>query len=243
MFKREIASRRADGVWRIGDYLVSVSQSRAPIDASEGGDRTDAFVCPDGTLHLCVLDACGHGAIAERVATFAMNALRVVLCSGASPSETLSRLERLLVHLEEGDRTLMTAIIVSIDASTRELVYASAGHVDAILLDARGHRHLAATGPILGLPEAIEICDSRVSFASARSLVVPTDGIVDSRASGDVDRTLGTSGLSAMSHALASRAGALSASRLMVEARRRAGGAFLDDAAVLVSDFEMSPSW
>ena len=76
----------------------------------------------------------------------------------------------------------MTAILVSLDSSTRSLAYASAGHVPGYVLDARGQTK--AVLPSTDLPLGIDLAS--VFSASAAIPLEPgdlvlllTDGIVE----------------------------------------------------------------
>lgn len=122
----------SDGRWCFCEEMALVSPHVAPIGPSPGGDRADAFVCLAGALHLRVLDACGHGAGAARVATFAQNALRVLICGGDGPGAALATLDRLLTHLEIESCRFVTAFVASLDASNRVSRYGSAGHLTGI---------------------------------------------------------------------------------------------------------------
>jgi serine phosphatase RsbU (regulator of sigma subunit)/anti-sigma regulatory factor (Ser/Thr protein kinase)/anti-anti-sigma regulatory factor len=118
----------------------------APDEELAGGDWFDAVPRPDGTVVLAVGDVVGHG----QSASVAMGQLRSVLLAqlraGAGIVEALSHLDSFADSVPAARRA--TVVIVSLDQSTGEIVYCTAGHPPPLLLspDDQDVRYLPPTG-------------------------------------------------------------------------------------------------
>ena len=162
-----------EGVEIAAHYRAGVSNTTV------GGDWYDVVRRPDGILHLTVGDVAGRGIDAAVTMSQLRNAFRAYALDHVSPAAVVRRLSR---HV--GDDGMATMVCATYDPYTRELAYASAGHLPPLLVDpaagtvARLER--SSSGP-LGwlLPNAPG--DERVAVPPDITLALYTDGLVERR--------------------------------------------------------------
>ncbi|AZP22529.1 GAF domain-containing protein [Streptomyces aquilus] len=149
-----------------------------------GGDWYDAFLQPDGSLLAVIGDVTGHGLHAAVVMGQLRTALRAYAVETDSPAEILTRLHRMLGHLQP--ELYATAMIARFRPGEPEVVWASAGHPPAVVRDADGSVRVLETRPgvMLGIPMPFVYTDHRADLPVGSSLVLYTDGLVERRALG-----------------------------------------------------------
>ncbi|MER7515513.1 GAF domain-containing SpoIIE family protein phosphatase [Streptomyces sp. NPDC126499] len=149
-----------------------------------GGDWYDAFVQPDGGLLAVIGDVTGHGMHAAVVMGQLRTALRAYAVEDSSPAAILTKLHRMLGHLEP--ELYATAMIARFGPDGSEVVWASAGHPPAVVRAADGSVRVLDTKPgvMLGLPVPFTYQDHRADLPPGSSLVLYTDGLVERRAEG-----------------------------------------------------------
>ncbi|PWI18020.1 phosphatase [Streptomyces sp. Act143] len=149
-----------------------------------GGDWYDAFLQPDGSLLAVIGDVTGHGLHAAVVMGQLRTALRAYAVENDSPGEILTRLHRMLGHLQP--ELYATAMIARFRPGDPEVVWASAGHPPAVVRGADGSVRVLETRPgvMLGIPMPFVYTDHRVDLPVGSSLVLYTDGLVERRARG-----------------------------------------------------------
>ncbi|HNV00212.1 MAG: SpoIIE family protein phosphatase [Verrucomicrobia bacterium] len=158
-----------------------IAGSSFPADEA-GGDYFDYIEMPEAGLGIVVGDVAGHGMGPALIMAETRAYLRIVAFNHQRPCEALTRANRVLADdLGQSDR-FVTVFFARIDAATRTLLYSSAGHPAAYLLDASGglKRRLARTGPALGLDEDTRYQDAPgVTLDAGDLLVVLTDGVTE----------------------------------------------------------------
>jgi serine phosphatase RsbU (regulator of sigma subunit) len=151
-----------------------------PADAT-GGDYFDFLALPGDRVGIAVGDVCGHG-IASALLMVELRAyLRAFAQKSSDVGEILSLTNNALVSDMELDR-YATLIFCCLDISTRNLIYASAGHTPGYILDAAGEvrRTLHSTDIPLGfMPDHIFCCSSPLRLEPGEILALLTDGITD----------------------------------------------------------------
>ncbi|MER6346027.1 PP2C family protein-serine/threonine phosphatase [Streptomyces sp. NPDC001595] len=152
-----------------------------------GGDWYDAFLQPDGSLLAVIGDVTGHGLHAAVVMGQLRTALRAYAIESNSPGEILTRLHRMLRHLQP--ELYATAMIARFRPGEPQVVWSSAGHPPAVVRGADGTVRVLDTKPgvMLGIPVEYEYEDHRADLPVGSSLVLYTDGLVERRAEG-IDR-------------------------------------------------------
>ncbi|MYT03492.1 MULTISPECIES: GAF domain-containing SpoIIE family protein phosphatase, partial [Streptomyces] len=149
-----------------------------------GGDWYDAFLQPDGSLLAVIGDVTGHGLHAAVVMGQLRTALRAYAVENATPGEILTRLHRMLGHLQPD--LYATALIARFRPGEPEVVWASAGHPPAVVRGADGTVRVleAKPGVMLGIPLPYVYKDHRADLPPGSSLVLYTDGLVERRGQG-----------------------------------------------------------
>ncbi|MFF3348908.1 PP2C family protein-serine/threonine phosphatase [Streptomyces sp. NPDC002779] len=149
-----------------------------------GGDWYDAFLQPDGSLLAVIGDVTGHGLHAAVVMGQLRTALRAYAVESTSPGDILTRLHRMLRHLQP--ELYATAMIARFRPDEPEVVWASAGHPPAVVRGADGTVRIldAQPGVMLGIPVNCEYKDHRTELPAGSSMVLYTDGLVERRAEG-----------------------------------------------------------
>jgi PAS domain S-box-containing protein len=147
-------------------------------EARIGGDWYDALVVADGRIVISVGDVAGSGLHAAVLMSNVRQVIRGAAHVYADP----------MMMFEIADRTLrsedalcfVTAFVGVIDPVRRTMLYASAGHVPALLRTADGHvRELAAPGLPLGCRDLGSSESRTVMLSPGACLLLYTDGLVE----------------------------------------------------------------
>jgi len=175
---REIQHRLfPDAPPRIPGY--DIAGASFPADEA-GGDYFDYLPMLDGGLGIVVGDVAGHGMGPALIMAETRAYLRIVALNRHRPAEALTSANRVLSEdLLESDR-FVTVFFARLDPASRELVYSSAGHPPAFLLDRDGElkRRLPRTERALGLREDTQYQDApALRLDPGDLLVVLTDGV------------------------------------------------------------------
>lgn len=155
-----------------------------------GGDYFDFIPTTDDSIMIVVGDVSGHGMgpamrVAEsraylRALTDTWAHLRALAKSHVDPGEILTHLNRLL-STDDYDG-FMSMFFCRVDATSRKLVYASAGHPGYVINPSGETSILAATGIALGAVEdAIIVTIPEVILGEGDVVVIPTDGIYETQ--------------------------------------------------------------
>jgi anti-sigma regulatory factor (Ser/Thr protein kinase)/GAF domain-containing protein len=163
----------ADGLELAGHYLAGGE------GVEVGGDWYDAVRRPDGITHLCVGDVSGKGIGAATVMSRLRHTFGVYAHDFASPAAIIRRMLR-----HAGSEEMVTVAVVSLDPYAGELVYSSAGHPPALLLD-RATRTVmrldGASAPPVGVAGPADVVEAKVSLPDRALLVLYTDGLIERR--------------------------------------------------------------
>jgi serine phosphatase RsbU (regulator of sigma subunit) len=149
-----------------------------------GGDWYDAFLQPDGSLLAVIGDVTGHGLHAAVVMGQLRTALRAYAVENASPAEILTRLHGMLRHLQP--ELYATAMIARFRPGDPEVVWASAGHLPAVVRGDDGTVRVldAKPGVMLGIPVPYVYADHQAELPAGSTLALYTDGLVERRSQG-----------------------------------------------------------
>ena len=176
-----------------GDDAEAVARYRPAAAAAEvGGDWYDAFTLDGGTLTLVIGDVAGH----DLQAAQRMGQLRSMLRALAfdrrePPAEVLRRLDDLVQSLGVAETaTCLYGLLEPADpeqpegeSGSRLFRWASAGHPPPLLITADGRAVLleSTSDLLLGVDLGVPRTDLSVRLASGSTLVLYTDGLVESR--------------------------------------------------------------
>jgi len=198
------------------------------------GDIAEVFPSANGCITVVVADVSGHGPLAARYAFYLRNALRALM-GETSPARILERINREFSrHLMDGrlNELFASMFFASVNAD-RVLTYASAGHDVGILIshDGRMHRHLRATGMLLGVDAGERYDEVALDVQPGDCLTLVTDGITDARNARGA--FFGTAGVARSAMRAVRSATHDPAAAVLSAARDFTGGTFADDASVV----------
>jgi sigma-B regulation protein RsbU (phosphoserine phosphatase) len=147
------------------------------------GDLYDVMRLDENHVGFYMADAVGHGMPAALLTMFIKNALltKQITTDGyrlVNPSETMARLNDVLVSQQLSHATFATAIYGLINTQTYELTFARGGHPSPLLMRASGEiETLDAEGSLLGIFENEKFSDRIVRLAPGDRLFTFTDGV------------------------------------------------------------------
>jgi len=147
-------------------------------EASIGGDWYDVLVVADGRIVISVGDVAGSGLNAAILMSNIRQVIRGAATVSADPMLVLDVADRTL--RSEHDDRMATAFVGVLDPSNRTMVYASAGHLPALVRAPDGTiSELNAPGLPLGY-RGMAVSESRTTILPEGSrLLLYTDGLVE----------------------------------------------------------------
>jgi len=153
-----------------------------PADKT-GGDYFDFISMPDGCIAIAIGDVIGHGIGAALIMAEMRAFLRVFTKMDNDPAKILKQLNKeLIADLQE--EQFVTLILARLDPRERTLMYASAGHVPAYLLNRSGKADyvMESTGLPLGFQKDLLIENSEpIKLTPDNIAVFFTDGIMEAQ--------------------------------------------------------------
>jgi len=146
-----------------------------------GGDFYDALPLSDHSLLLVVADVMGKGIPAAMFASITRSLVRALARQSQQPAELLGRLNKLLYAELSAVGMFITAQLVFVDLSRRELIAASAGHCPLLLLSTGSDpvRTLHTTGTPLGILPDMVCRQQTAPLARPGGLLLYTDGLTE----------------------------------------------------------------
>ncbi|WP_433064735.1 SpoIIE family protein phosphatase [Dactylosporangium sp. CS-033363] len=155
-------------------------------DDHVGGDWYDAIVLPGGRLALVIGDVCGHSLEAAATMSELRSMLRAFVADrDEPPSATLRRLDTACRALRQ--EIFATVVLARLDPAPGggfTLRWSNAGHPPPTLLaPGADPRLLAEHDLLLGVDPATPRHDHTVELAEGGTLLLYTDGLIESRTS------------------------------------------------------------
>lgn len=145
-----------------------------------GGDLYDWFHLPDGTVHITVVDALGHGVTSTRSALNVTHAVRTLALDGHPLASIIKRADEILTPLD--GELMATVLLVRINPATGELRVANGSHPPALLVRSDGRADfLNARGRGIGYPLSGSTRVLQTRMEPDDLLVLYTDGLTESR--------------------------------------------------------------
>ena len=234
--EREKMSREAQEARSIQQALLPKSSPFIPGFAVSGlsipagaigGDWYDFIDLGDGCWGLVLADVSGKGTAAALLMSATRAMLRSQAENSCTPSEVLTKLNKLLVEDFPSGR-FVTMVYAVLDPAKGTLTYANAGHLPPVLLDGAGAKFLQSE---MGLPLGIRhgsFSETTVQLPEQFRITLYSDGITE--ATGPDDEEYGLARLTAHLQ----RADACPET-LLEDVRAFANGAGLrDDATVIM---------
>lgn len=177
---RELEDALRPAPLEVDGLELAVHYEPAGTDAPTGGDLYDWFVLPDGTVHITVVDALGHGVTSTRSALNVTHAVRTLALEGHHLQSIVARTDEILLPF---DRSVMaTVLLARIDPASGELWVANGSHPPALLVRGDGTaRYLEARGRGIGFPMPGSDRLLTEKMAPGDLLLLYTDGLTESR--------------------------------------------------------------
>ncbi|MCY0939376.1 PP2C family protein-serine/threonine phosphatase [Streptomyces sp. H34-S4] len=159
---------------------LAVHYEPAGADTPTGGDLYDWFPLPDGTVHITVVDAVGHGVKSTRCAVNVTHAVRTLALEGHPLQSIVARTDEILMAF---DRELMaTVLLARLNPATGELFLANGSHPPALLVRTDGTaEYLELRGRGIGFPKAGSEKLRHAFLDPGDLLILYTDGLTESR--------------------------------------------------------------
>ena len=233
--EREKMSREAQEARSIQQALLPRSSPLIPGFAVSGvsipagaigGDWYDFLDLGDGRWGLVLADVSGKGTAAALLMSATRAMLRSLAETSCTPSEVLTKLNRLLVEDFPSGR-FVTMVYAVLDSNKGTLTYANAGHLPPLLVDATGARFLETE---MGLPLGIRtgsFSETTIPLGDKAKIALYSDGITE--ATNQRDEEYGPARLAA--HMLS---GGSCPERLVEDVRAFANGEGLHDDATVI---------
>ncbi|MFF5567555.1 PP2C family protein-serine/threonine phosphatase [Streptomyces sp. NPDC012623] len=159
---------------------LAVHYAPAGTDAPTGGDHYDWFTLPDGTIHITVVDALGHGVRSTRSALNVTHAVRTLALEGHPLQSIVARTHEILAPFDP--ELMATVLLARLDPATGELRLANGSHPPALVVRADGAaEYLEVRGRGVGYPLPGSERLLRTRLGEGDLLVLYTDGLVESR--------------------------------------------------------------
>jgi GAF domain-containing protein len=160
---------------------VRLAARYLPAERGLGGDWYDVFRLPAGSLGVAIGDVVGHGIEPAAEAVRLRNALRDAVLEGCAPREAVAALNR---HAAQHPGAYgSTVVYLELDAGSRRLRWASAGHLPGVVASAGEGEWLGiADGPPLGVSDGGAWPGAERMLAAGARVVLFTDGLIERRA-------------------------------------------------------------
>ena len=162
--------------------LHGVALAHAYLPASEvGGDFYDVLALEDGRLAVAVGDVAGHGVSSGLVMSMAKSALAVQVTFNPEVAAVFGTLNR-TVYQTARKRLLATLCYALLDPESRQLLYASAGHLFPYVVSPQGGvRALESIAYPLGVRGDLVVEPRQAQLAAGDILFLYSDGLVEAR--------------------------------------------------------------
>jgi PAS domain S-box-containing protein len=162
-----------------GGFVARYEPATPPLEV--GGDWYDVVSLPGDRAGIVVGDCVGRGLPAAAVMGQLRSACRALLLRDSSPSRVLMELDQFAAGV--AGAACSTVFCAILDPSTGSLIYSSAGHPPAIVIEPGGRRHLLDEGrsfPLAVRTGAIRT-DARFTIPPRATFLLYTDGLVERR--------------------------------------------------------------
>ncbi|MFH8570238.1 PP2C family protein-serine/threonine phosphatase [Streptomyces sp. NPDC017993] len=159
---------------------LAVHYAPADPDAPTGGDFYDWLLLPDGSVHITVVDALGHGVRSTRSALNVTHAVRTLALEGHPLESIVARTHDILAPFDPD--LMATVLLARIHPETGALRLANGSHPPALVVRADGTAdYLEVRGRGIGFPLPGSESVLQDTLHAGDLLVLYTDGLTESR--------------------------------------------------------------
>ncbi|WP_432142130.1 PP2C family protein-serine/threonine phosphatase [Streptomyces sp. bgisy084] len=164
----------------VGGMELAVHYAPADTDAPTGGDFYDWLLLPDGTVHITVVDALGHGVRSTRSALNVTHAVRTLALEGHPLESIVARTHDILAPFDPD--IMATVLLARIHPETGALRLANGSHPPALVVRADGSAgYLEVRGRGIGFPLPGSESVLEDTLHEGDLLMLYTDGLTESR--------------------------------------------------------------
>ncbi|MFG2892284.1 PP2C family protein-serine/threonine phosphatase [Streptomyces sp. NPDC048248] len=164
----------------VGGVDLAVHYAPADPDAPTGGDFYDWLLLPDGTVHITVVDALGHGVRSTRSALNVTHAVRTLALEGHPLESIVARTHDILAPFDP--ELMATVLLARIHPETGALRLANGSHPPALVVRADGTSdYLEVRGRGIGFPLPGSESVLEDTLHQGDLLMLYTDGLTESR--------------------------------------------------------------
>lgn len=167
---------------RVAGFELAVHYAPSEPDSPTGGDHYDWFVLPDGTVHITLVDAVGHGVTSTRDALTVTHAIRTLALEGHPFPDLIALAAHALATIEPD--LMATVLLARLDPATGDIAFANGSHPRPVLVTATGGTELLIP-PIVGRGVGFPAPGSRSlvhrTLAPDDLVIIYTDGLIESR--------------------------------------------------------------
>ena len=160
-------------------FEVATVYHPAVEDLEVGGDWHDAFRLPAGTIGIAVGDVVGRGLLAATAMGQLRSAVRALAGAGLEPAAVLRHLDTFVEQVSTA--RYATLAYAEVDPHTREVTFASAGHLPPVIFDAANEPYLYMEGRSTPLGVTSPRPDATFTLPPDGGFLLYTDGLVERR--------------------------------------------------------------
>jgi serine phosphatase RsbU (regulator of sigma subunit) len=154
-----------------------------------GGDFYDVVESADGRVHAVVGDVCGHGPDEAALGVSMRVAWRTMMLAAHAGSEALTTLDQVFSSERYRPSLFTTLCMLSIDPSRTAARIYLAGHPPPLLITRAGVRPLDTPRRTpIGVGDGTVWPSGEVALGEAWSVLMYTDGLIEGRVGGGVER-------------------------------------------------------
>ncbi len=196
------------------------------------GDLYDVLTAGTSHVGLLIADVSGHGVPAALIASMVKMAAIAQREDAAHPGQVLTAMNRALCGNTQGQ--YVTAAYVHLDAESRELRYAAAGHPSMLRLRDGMVMEIVENGLLLAAVDSITYTEIALPLVPGDRLLLYTDGLIEARSRSGA--MFGESSLMDSLRETGLLAPAEAADRILAAVKQWAGSQD-DDLTVVVCDY------
>ncbi|POX36835.1 translation initiation factor IF-2 [Streptomyces sp. Ru73] len=159
---------------------LAVHYAPAEAAAPTGGDFYDWFVLPDGTVHITVVDALGHGVRSTKSALNVTHAVRTLALEGHPLHFIVERVNEVLAPFDP--ELMATVLLARIEPKSGRVQLANGSHPPALVMRADGtgeYQEVRGRGIGFPAPGSEKVRETRLEAGDL--LMLYTDGLTESR--------------------------------------------------------------
>lgn len=163
-------------------FELAVHYAPSEPDSPTGGDLYDWFVLPDGSVHITLVDAVGHGVTSTRHALTVTHAIRTLALEGHPFPGLIARAAHTLATIEPD--LMATVLLARLDPATGHITLANGSHPRPVLVTATGDTELLVpprVGRGIGFPHPGSPSLLHRTLAPGDLILLYTDGLIESR--------------------------------------------------------------